>query len=292
MSQINTDLVAPRIATRSASLPKVGTPARATDSVSVIRRVGQGIWNVLGWCVRRYWGVMALVLGWHAYVTVLDINRIVMPSPGAVSQELLTNPGRYVDPTLSTLTVALVGLVGGTTLGASLASLSWFARAINGLLTPVAVILRSVPIVAMVPVLARVFGYEQRTILLITVMISFFPTFVFVSSGLRATPPGSEDLFRVFGARRLTLFRRLALPSAMPNGLVALRLSAADCILAALVAEFLMGTEGLGHVFQDTIGDLDMLTAWSAAIIATIFSVTLFLITRRLERAGHRRWSA
>jgi len=249
------------------------------------------LWSPTRWFVRRYWGVVAIVLGWHTYVTVLDINRIVMPSPGSVLTELTTNPSRYVEPSVSTLTVAVVGLVGGMAMGATFASLSWFARALNGLLTPVAVILRSVPIVAMVPVLARVFGYEQRTILLITIAISFFPTFVFVSSGLRSTPAGSEDLFAVLGARRITLFTRLALPSAVPNALVALRLSAADCILAAIVAEFLMGTRGLGHVFQDTIGDLDMLTAWTAAVIATIFSVTLFLLTRRLERAGQDRWS-
>ena len=285
MSQATTELAA-SIRTNRRS------PARGgLDLVGSLRRLIGATARALGWSVRRYWGVIAIVLGWHTYVTVFEVNRIVMPSPGSVFTELTTNPRYYVEPTTSTLTVALVGLVGGMAMGIAFASLSWFAQALNGLMTPIAVILRSVPIVAMVPVLARVFGYEQRTILLITIAISFFPTFVFVSSGLRSTPAGSQDLFAVLGARRLTLFRRLALPSAVPNALVALRLSAADCILAALVAEFLMGTQGLGHVFQDTIGDLDMLTAWSAAIIATIFSVTLFLLTRRLERAGRRRWS-
>lgn len=285
MSQAIGELNAPIRTDRQPAAPTASRHERSA------RRITNSVWGATTWCARRYWGVIAIVVGWHTYVTVLDVNRIVMPSPGSVLVELTGNPGRYVEPSVSTITVALLGLVGGMAMGAAFASLSWFARAMNGLLTPVAVILRSVPIVAMVPVLARVFGYEQRTILLITVAISFFPTFVFVSSGLRSTPAGSDDLFAVLGARRLTLFARLALPSAVPNALVALRLSAADCILAALVAEFLMGTRGLGHVFQDTIGDLDMLTAWTAAIIATIFSVTLFLMTRRLERAGQRRWS-
>ncbi|MFT6763606.1 MAG: ABC-type nitrate/sulfonate/bicarbonate transport system permease component [Candidatus Aldehydirespiratoraceae bacterium] len=284
----------------SQAISKLNTPIRAARQTAVpigsarphiARRVVDLAWGPAKWFIGRYWGVIVIVGGWHTYITVLDINRMVMPSPSSVFVELTTNPGRYVEPSVSTLTVAIFGLVGGMTMGATFASLSWFARALNGLLTPVAVILRSVPIVAMVPVLARVFGYEQRTILLITIAISFFPTFVFVSSGLRSTPAGSDDLFAVLGARRITLFTRLAFPSAVPNALVAFRLSAADCILAALVAEFLMGTRGLGHVFQDTIGDLDMLTAWTAAIIATIFSVTLFLLTRRLERAGQRRWS-
>ena len=257
----------------------------------VTRRPVRSVFSGVGWLATRYWGVVALILLWHGYVKLFDINRIVMPSPGSVFSELATNTSRYVDPTISTLTVAAAGLVGGMLMGAALASLSWFARALSGLLTPVAVIIRSVPIVAMIPVLARVFGYEQRTILVITIAISFFPTFVFVTSGLRATPPGTEDVFAALGARRMTVFRRLALPSAVPNGLIALRLSAADCVLAALIAEFLMGTQGLGHVFQDTVGDLDMLTAWSAAIVATILSVVFFVAAKRVERMGNSRWS-
>ena len=252
---------------------------------------GRAVINGAGFLATRYWGVVLLLLVWHGYVTLFDVNVIVMPSPGSVIEELVTNTGRYVEPTISTLTVAAVGIVGGTLMGVTLASLSWFARTLSGIFTPIAVVIRSVPIVAMIPVLARVFGYEQRTILVITIAISFFPTFVFVSSGLRATPPGSADVFAALGARRMTVFRRLALPSAVPNGLIAFRLSAADCVLAALIAEFLMGTQGLGHVFQDTVGDLDMLTAWSAAIVATILSVAFFAFAKRVERSGNERWS-
>ena len=252
---------------------------------------GRAVLHGIGFLATRYWGVVILVLVWHSYVTLFDVNVLVIPSPGLVFGELATNTGRYIDPTISTLTVAAVGVVGGTLMGVTLASLSWFARALSGIFTPIAVIIRSVPIVAMIPVLARVFGYQQRTILVITIAISFFPTFVFVSSGLRATPPGSADVFAALGARRMTVFRRLALPSAVPNGLIAFRLSAADCVLAALIAEFLMGTQGLGHVFQDTVGDLDMLTAWSAAIVATILSVAFFVFAKRVERTGNERWS-
>ena len=245
----------------------------------------------LAMLANRYWGVILLVLVWHGYVVLFDVHVLVIPSPGSVLEELATNTSRYIDPTISTLTVAAVGIVGGTLMGTTLASLSWFARTLSGIFTPIAVVIRSVPIVAMIPVLARVFGYEQRTIMVITIAISFFPTFVFISSGLRATPPGSADVFAALGAGRVTIFRRLALPSAVPNGLIAFRLSAADCVLAALIAEFLMGTQGLGHVFQDTVGDLDMLTAWSAAIVATILSVAFFAFAKRVERAGNERWS-
>lgn len=256
------------------------------------RHLGRTFLAGPSWLITRYWGVILLVLFWHLYVTAFDINRIVIPSPREVLSELVTNTNYFIDPTLSTLAVASVGLVGGMLMGLTLASLSWFATSLRGLLTPIALIIRSVPIVATIPVLARVFGYEQRTILVITIAISFFPTFVFVTSGLRAAPPGSEDVFAGLGARRTTIYFRLAAPSAVPNGLVALRLSAADCILGALIAEFLMGTQGLGHTFQDTMGDIKMVKAWSAALLATALSVMFFLIARKIERKAGAHWQS
>ena len=83
-------------------------------------------------------------------------------------------------------------------------------------------------------------------------IITFFPSFVFTTAGLRDLPHGSQDLFSVLGASRRATLRRLALPAAVPNMAIALRLAAAHAILAAMIAEFLMGTTGLGYLFAVT----------------------------------------
>ena len=97
-------------------------------------------------------------------------------------------------------------------------------------------------------------------------------------------------MFAVLGAGRLTRLRRLALPSAMPNLLVAVRLSAANCVLAALIGEFLMGTKGLGYLFVRTRSELDMARSWGAALVATVLSVAAFIAADRFERWGRERW--
>ena len=133
-----------------------------------------------------------------------------------------------------TLAVALFGLVMGMLVGTALAVAAWFSAIASGLLNPLTVLFSSVPVVALIPVIARLLGYDTSTVLAIVVIITFFPSFVFASSGLRQPPAGAEDLFRVLGASRLDLLLRLALPSAMPNLAIAFKLAAAHAILALL----------------------------------------------------------
>lgn len=113
-----------------------------------------------------------------------------------------------------------------------------------------------------------------------------------MASGMRALPPGTRDVFAVLGAKRLTRLRLLAVPSAVPSLLTALRISSANCILAALVAEYLMGTTGLGRLFATSESRFDTAAAWAACLVATIASVAAFLGSRRLERRVRDRFAA
>jgi NitT/TauT family transport system permease protein len=199
--------------------------------------------------VEDYWGVFLLLVAWQLWVIANSFNPIVMPTPTAVLGDLLSHPEIYLRNVGITLAVAAFGLVSGMLVGTGLAVAAWFSPIAAGLLNPLTVLFSSVPVVALIPVIARLLGYDTSTVLAIVVIITFFPSFVFASSGLRSPPPGTEDLFRVLGASRLAVLWRLALPAAMPNLAIAFKLAAAHAILAAMVAEFLMGSSGLGYLF-------------------------------------------
>jgi len=240
--------------------------------------------------LKHSWGILAILLAWQLWVSIAGLNTIVMPSPLAVAGDLVSAPMVYIGAAAQTLVLAAVGLVLGLAFGTALAVVCWLSRVLAGLLTPLGIVFASVPVVALIPVLARIFGYDQRTVLVIVVIISFFPAFVFTGAGLRALPPGSDDLFRVLGARTLRKLWLLALPAAVPDWAVAFRLGAANAILAAMVAEFLMGTSGLGHLFHAARTDLAMERALGASAVATVISVSGFLAASALERRARAHW--
>ena len=232
-----------------------------------------------------------MLAGWELWVVMGGLNPIVMPRPSRVLAEIVTNPSLFFGSALDTVALAGIGVVLGMVLGAGIAAAAWTSRILTGLLTPITLIFASVPVIALIPVIARVLGYDLRTVLAIVVIISFFPAFVFTSAGLRALPPSSGDLFVVLGARRMTTLFGLALPSAVPNIMIAFRLAAPHAILAAMVAEFLMGTSGLGSLFHAAKDAFNMERALGASAIATVISVIAFLGATAAERRMIERWS-
>jgi len=241
--------------------------------------------------VEDYWGVLLLLIAWELWVIVNRFNPIVMPTPTAVLNDLVTYPQVYLRNVGITLMVAVFGLVMGMLVGTGLAVAAWFSPIAAGLLNPLTVLFSSVPVVALIPVIARLLGYDTSTVLAIVVIITFFPSFVFASSGLRSPPPGAEDLFRVLGASRLSVLARLALPSAMPNLAIAFNLAAAHAILAAMVAEFLMGTTGLGYLFAKTKADFQTEQAFGASLVATVISAAAFLAAGWVEKRVRDRYA-
>lgn len=237
------------------------------------------------------WGLILLVAAWQAWVSAMDFNAIVMPRPLGVLRDLVAAPEIYWQHARYTIVAALAGLAIGMLVGSGLAVLAWLSTILEGLLTPLTVLFASVPVVTIIPILARLLGYDSTTVLAVVVIISFFPAFVFTTAGLRALPAGAADLFAALGARTPVRLFRLALPAAVPHIMVALRIAAAHAILAAMVAEYLMGTAGLGFLFAETKADFNMERAFGATVVATIVSMVFFGIANASERWIRERWS-
>jgi ABC-type nitrate/sulfonate/bicarbonate transport system permease component len=235
--------------------------------------------------------VAVLVGAWQAWISWWDVERIVAPPPRAVWDDVSAHPGLYLDALWPTVWLATIGLLAGLALGTTLAVLAWRSEVLAGLVTPTAVLVNAIPIVALIPVVARILGYQGRTVVAVCVLMSFFTTFVFVGSGLRDVPAGSPELFAAFGATPRGRLRHLALPAAVPSILVALRIGSTSAVIIAVVAESLMGTTGLGRLFSRSYQRLEMDRAWGVALLVIVVSLLAFTATGRLERWARTRWS-
>jgi ABC-type nitrate/sulfonate/bicarbonate transport system permease component len=229
------------------------------------------------------WPIVLLLLLWQLWVSTAGYSSIVLVSPGAVFSDLLRHPGAYLAPTVRTLAFALGGLAIGMAAGLVLAIAAWFSEFLAGITTPFALLLTSTPVVCLIPIVARLFGYEARTELIAVAVMTFFPSFVLSAAGLKALPPMSPDVFQVLQASRWQTLRLLALPAALPQLATALRVGATYSVLVALVAEYLMQTGGLGTLFAVTMQQFHLARALGASVLAMALSVGLYELTRALE---------
>jgi ABC-type nitrate/sulfonate/bicarbonate transport system permease component len=231
------------------------------------------------------WPVLLLLFLWQLWVSTAGYSSIVLVSPGAVFNDLLRNPEAYLLPTLRTLAFALGGLAIGMASGLLLAIAAWLSDLLAGITTPFALLLSATPVVCLIPIVARLFGYEARTELIAVAVMTFFPSFVLSAAGLKALPPMSPDVFQVLQASRWQTLRLLALPAAVPQLATALRVGATYSVLVALVAEYLMQTGGLGALFAVTMQQFHLARALGASLLAMALSVVLYEVTSSLEQS-------
>jgi ABC-type nitrate/sulfonate/bicarbonate transport system permease component len=232
-----------------------------------------------------------LIAAWWTWIEVADVSPLVVPRPMRVLEALVDTPGDYLSAAIATIGTAAVALALGFVVGFTAAVVTSRSVFLGGMIVPVVVVMAATPLVALLPLFARIFGYEPGTVRLLAAVMVFFPVFVFTRSGLRATTGATTDALHALGASAPTRFRLLDLPGAVPHVASGTRLAAGSAVVAAVVGETLIGDEGLGVLFAQAYRLLDLPRAFGAAIVIVVISVLVFAAAGLVERAVHRRWS-
>jgi ABC-type nitrate/sulfonate/bicarbonate transport system permease component len=156
---------------------------------------------------------------------------------------------------------------------------------------PLAIGLRSVPIIAMTPLLVLIFGRGLAVTLAISALLTFFTTLVNVVHGLRSTSPQIIELMRSFDASRWMVLRKVMLFSALPALFASARVSAMGAMLGAIVGEWLATGAGLGQVMiiASVKSEYDVL--WAAGALLTLVSAAVYAALAALERAVLSRYA-
>jgi ABC-type nitrate/sulfonate/bicarbonate transport system, permease component len=240
--------------------------------------------------VREAWPVVLVLAAWQIWASHAGFNRIVLVTPAAVMRDLAGAPGAYVGPALHTLAYALGGLALGMLAGVFLAIVANLSELLAGMVTPFSLVLSSTPVVCLIPLLARLFGYDSRSELATVAVMTFFPCYLYASRGLLEWPQLSDEVFRSLAATRSARLRLLSLPAAMPAISSALRLGASFSVLVALVTEYLIQVGGLGTLFAVTMQKFDMPRALGASLIAMLLSVLLYEFGSAVESRIYRHY--
>ena len=289
--------------TTPAAVP-VGQEATTTASGgattrSLLRRAGRaGVTIVIA--------LVVLGLLWQALLLVFDVSSFVGKSPLDVVRYLFSDtPPRGVRPASmsaeqaradsfgalgTTLVNALIGFVAGMGVATLVAIGFVLWKPVEFAFMPIAMLLRSVPLVAMAPVLLLIFGQGKVGIAVIAAIVVLFPVLVNVVVGLNSASPQSLDLITVNGGSALTALVKVRIPSALPEFLAAMRISIPGAIVGSMLAEWLVGFAGMGGVLSGYKGSGNYGGVWTIVALAVIASIVLYELATILEAAVLTRW--
>ncbi|WP_083869982.1 ABC transporter permease [Modestobacter italicus] len=197
-------------------------------------------------------GLVVIGLWYLVSLVVLEPRRqFILPPPHEVVRQAFLDGDSFVEllgPLATTAQVALTGLALAAVLGLLLAMLMSQSRWVEAAVYPYAVALQSIPILALVPLIAFALGYGFGSRLVVVVLICLFPIITNTLFGLHSASEEMHDLFSLHGAGRLVRLRKLQVPAALPATFAGLRISAGMAVVGSIVADFFFrqGKPGIG----------------------------------------------
>jgi NitT/TauT family transport system permease protein len=244
--------------------------------------------------------VAAVVVGiWLllSYVVLSSTQRFLLPPPqqvvkiGFLDWENLREV--LVSGLLPTTQVAMSGLAIAIVLGMLWAILMSQAAWIERSTYPYAVVIQTIPIIAIVPLVGILIGFNFKGRVLACVIISIFPIITNTLFGLKSADASLQDLFTLHGASRRTRLFKLQLPAALPAIFTGFRISAGLSVIGAIVGDFFFrqGNPGIGRLIDIYRAQLQGEQLITTIFFSSLLGIAVFwgfgYLGNRLIRSWH-----
>lgn len=178
------------------------------------------------------------------------VNKAVFAPPSRVIEAgiQMTQSGelwKYLQGSLLTLIYGLViSIVVGVPLGILMArsrvagyALEWYIAAFN-----------STPMVALVPLITLVFGFDVTAKVIVVVISALFAIVINTEQGVRNVDQRLLEVAHAFRSTERALWGDVIVPSALPYIAAGLRLAVGRALVGMVVAEFFTAVSGVGYL--------------------------------------------
>lgn len=227
--------------------------------------------------------VLVLVL-WEGAVRLFHVPAYLLPAPSAVLHRLAGMRATLLVHTSVTALESALGFLAGTVFGILLAVAFVRSRTLEMGIYPYAIALKTVPIVAIAPLLIVWFGNGLLPKVIVSAIISFFPVVVNTTKGLRNVDPEAFDLFDSMSANRRQVFFKLRVPSSLPYLFAALRISSTLAVVGAIVGEFSGSDRGLGFYIMISSYRLETVDVFVGILLSSLLGIIFFYSVALVEQ--------
>lgn len=230
--------------------------------------------------------ILILVGSWQVVISSGLMTFDTVPAPNDVFRELLRlgSSGELIAPLAHTSYIVMLGsliaLALGTGLGIALGVSStvynWAMASVD--------FLRSLPVVALLPVAVLLWGPSTKSELVLTAYAATWIIVVNTASAYRDLNPRLRDVAETFSLSKIDTMRKIWLPAIVPTVLVGMRLAVVSATITAVIAETLVNPQGLGWAIIAAQRALRPDQLWAYALLAGMLGYLLNAVLLFLGR--------
>jgi sulfonate transport system permease protein len=181
---------------------------------------------------------------------------------------------------------AFAGLLVGGSIGFLLGIANGVSRISEQLTDTTLRMLRTIPHLAMIPLVILWFGIGEESKLFLTSLGVLFPVYLNTYHGVRNVDRDLIEMGKVYGMGNWTLFRKVIFPGALPSIFVGLRYALGIMWLTLIVSESIAASSGIGHMANNArefmMTDVVVLALVIYAVLGKLADVIARVLERRL----------
>jgi sulfonate transport system permease protein len=233
---------------------------------------------------------IGLIGVWHVLAVTGQLSSGVLPGPLDVLRTAwqLALQGTLAHDILVSLRRVALGFLLGSGTGLALGFLVGLSALARGLLDRSLQMVRTIPHLALVPLMILWFGIGEEPRILLVAMGSLFPVYLNTMSGIRNVDPKLVELGRSYGLSPFALVRSVILPGALQPILVGVRYALGVAWLTLVVGETIASRDGIGYMVQNAREllrtDIIVLAIGLYAIAGWLADLLTRLVERRVLR--------
>ncbi|MGR9345313.1 aliphatic sulfonate ABC transporter permease SsuC [Rhizobium leguminosarum] len=231
---------------------------------------------------------VAIVAFWQLASSAGWISSRIMPSPADVGLAFwsTTVSGQLPNDVLVSAGRAFAGLLVGGSIGFLLGIANGVSRISEQLTDTTLQMLRTIPHLAMIPLVILWFGIGEESKLFLTSLGVLFPVYLNTYHGVRNVDRDLIEMGKVYGMGNWTLFRKVIFPGALPSIFVGFRYALGIMWLTLIVSESIAASSGIGHMANNArefmMTDVVVLALVIYAVLGKLADVIARVLERRL----------
>lgn len=183
-----------------------------------------------------------------------------------------------------TLKEILISFILGSTIAIIFAAILWWNPFISRVLDPYLTVLNSLPKVALGPIIIIWAGANQKSIILMALLISVISTIISIYDGFSQTNVNNIKLLKSFGANKFQIFTKLVIPYNIGTIISSLKINLSMTFVGIIMGELLVSKQGLGYLINYGSQVFNTNLVMSGIILLGILTSILYFFILLIEK--------
>ena len=272
----------------SVDVNSIPSPTRDVRGIRKMKDFGDGAkWKHL--LIMTISVIAVFCLWWLLSATIPTVSKF-LSTPPAVWNALVERVelGWFWDDLKDSFTRVFVGYALALICSIPVAFLMSWYRPVRGAMDPWIQFLRTIPPIAIIPIMVAAFGVGEPPKYAIIFLAVFLTMTVTIYQGIRNVDLTLVKAAYTFGAKDRNLFLGVIIPSSFPFVLTAMRLGVGAALTTLIAAEMTGASTGLGAMIQSASQtnriDIVMMGIITIGVIGFILDRLLILLEKVITR--------